>query len=75
MKNKIPWKYRIVIVILTLPMLVTQLVSLLTPYNLWVNPLISFSTIFFIMCALGVDIYGMYIAFKPDFPLFTTIIF
>ncbi|HIH60158.1 MAG TPA: hypothetical protein HA289_03390 [Ferroplasma sp.] len=64
MKNKIPWKYRIVIVILTLPMLVTQLVSLLTPYNLWVNPLISFSTIFFIMCALGVDIYGMYIASK-----------
>ena len=64
MKNKMPWKYRVVIVILTLPMLVTQLVSLLTPYNLWVNPLISFSTIFFIMCALGVDIYGMYIAFK-----------
>ncbi|EQB73750.1 MAG: hypothetical protein AMDU4_FER2C00044G0007 [Ferroplasma sp. Type II] len=45
-------------------MLVTQLVSFLTPYNLWVNPLISFSTIFFIMCALGVDIYGMYIASK-----------
>ncbi|EQB74178.1 MAG: hypothetical protein AMDU4_FER2C00027G0018 [Ferroplasma sp. Type II] len=64
MKNKMPWKYRIVIVILTLPMIVMSLVSLLTPYNLWVNPLISFSTIFFMMCALGVDIYGMYVASK-----------
>ena len=64
MKNKIPWKYRIVIVILLLPAIIMPLVSLLTPYNLWVNPLISFSTIFFIMCALGVDIYGMYIASK-----------
>jgi len=45
-------------------MIVMSLVSLLTPYNLWVNPLISFSTIFFMMCALGVDIYGMYVASK-----------
>ena len=64
MKSKMPWKYRIIIVILALPMLIMQLISLFTPYNLWVNPLISYSAIFFIMCAIGVDIYGMYIVSK-----------
>ena len=64
MKNKMPWKYRIIIVILLLPAIIMPLVSLLTPYNLWVNPSISYSAIFFIMCAIGVNIYGMYIASK-----------
>ncbi|EQB72573.1 MAG: hypothetical protein AMDU4_FER2C00135G0004 [Ferroplasma sp. Type II] len=31
MKNKIPWKYRIIMVILISPMIVIPLISLLTP--------------------------------------------
>ena len=64
MKNKMPWKYRIIIVILALPGMTIPFISVFTPYNLWVNPLISDSILFFLMCAAGVDIYRMYVASK-----------
>jgi hypothetical protein len=64
MKNKMPWKYRIIIVILLLPAIIIPLVSLLTPYNLMINPLFMYGMIFSLFCAFGVDIYGMYIASK-----------
>ena len=64
MKYKMPWKYRIIIVILALPMLIMQLISLLTPYNLMGNPLFVYGAMFSLCCAVGVDIYGMYFAPK-----------
>ena len=64
MKNKMPWKYRIIIVILLLPAIIIPLVSLLTPYNLIVIPLFLYSAVFSAWCAAGVGIYGTYFASK-----------
>ena len=64
MKNKIPMKYRIIFIILMMPIVVIPLISLLTPYNLMENPLISYGMVFSELCALGIGIYGMYIVSK-----------
>ena len=64
MKNKMPIKYRIIIVILMLPGMSAFPITFFTPYNLMFNPLILDSIPFFAMCALAVDIYGMYFASK-----------
>ena len=64
MKNKMPQRYLIIFTILLLPAIIIPLISLLTPYNLWANPLILYGTLFSAWCAVGVDIYGMYIAPK-----------
>ena len=64
MKNKIPMKYRIIFIILMMPIVVIPLISLLTPYNLMENPLISYGMVFSELCALGIGIYGTYFASK-----------
>jgi predicted membrane channel-forming protein YqfA (hemolysin III family) len=64
MKNKIPMKYRIIFIILMMPIVVIPLISLLTPYNLMENPLISYGMVFSDFCAVGVGIYGTYFASK-----------
>ena len=64
MKNKIPMKYRIIFIILMMPIVVIPLISLLTPYNLMENPLISYGMVFSDFCAVGVGIYGMYVVSK-----------
>ena len=64
MKNKMPMKYRIIFIILMMPIVVIPLISLLTPYNLMENPLISYGMVFSDFCAVGVGIYGMYVASK-----------
>ena len=64
MKNKMLMKYQIFFVILMMPIVVIPLISLLTPYNLMENPLISYGMVFSELCALGIGIYGMYIVSK-----------
>ncbi|HIH59939.1 MAG TPA: hypothetical protein HA289_02115 [Ferroplasma sp.] len=64
MKNKMPMKYRIILVILSLPLMIMPLVSLLTPYNLLINPLFENGMLFSICAFMCVDIYGMYVASK-----------
>ena len=64
MKNKMLMKYQIFFVILMRPIVVIPLISLLTPYNLMENPLISYGMVFSDFCAVGVGIYGMYSASK-----------
>ena len=64
MKNKMPMKYRIIFILLMLPIVVMPLISLLTPYNLMENPLISYGMVFSDFCAVGVGIYGMYVVSK-----------
>ena len=65
MKNKMPMKYRIILVILSLPLMIMPLVSLLTPYNLMINPLFMlYGMVFSELCALGIGIYGTYFASK-----------
>ncbi|MCL4311540.1 MAG: hypothetical protein M1462_03825 [Candidatus Thermoplasmatota archaeon] len=64
MKNKMLMKYQIFFVILMMPIVVIPLISLLTPYNLMENPLISYGMVFSDFCAVGVGIYGMYVVSK-----------
>ncbi len=64
MKNKMPMKYRIIFILLMMPIVVMPLISLLTPYNLMENPLISYGMVFSDFCAVGVGIYGMYVVSK-----------
>ena len=65
MKNKMPMKYQIFFVILALPAIIIPLVSLLTPYNLMINPLFMlYGMVFSELCALGIGIYGTYFASK-----------
>ena len=64
MKNKMLMKYQIFFVILMMPIVVIPLISLLTPYNLMENPLISYGMVFSDFCAVGVGIYGTYFASK-----------
>jgi hypothetical protein len=59
-----PQRYLIIFTILLLPAIIIPLISLFTPYNLMVNPLILYSTLFSAWCAVGVDIYGTYFASK-----------
>ena len=55
MKNKMPMKYQIFFVILALPAIIIPLVSLLTPYNLMINPLFMlYGMVFSELCALGI---------------------
>jgi len=62
MKSKIPLKYRIIFIILLLPIIITSLTSLLTPYDLLSNKIIGYGSAFSIFAAVGIDIYGMYTA-------------
>jgi len=62
--KKMPIKYAIIFAILSWPLLVVFLVSLLTPYNLIVIPLFLYSAVFSAWCAAGVGIYGTYFAPK-----------
>ena len=64
MKNKMPMKYQIFFVILALPAIIIPVVSLLTPYNLMINPFFMYGMILSELCALGIGIYGMYIVSK-----------
>ena len=64
MKNKMLMKYQIFFVILMMPIVVIPLISLLTPYNLMENPLISYGMVFSDFCAVGVGIYGTYVTSK-----------
>ena len=64
MKYKMPMKYQIFFVILALPAIIIPLVSLLTPYNLMINPLFMYGMVFSELCALGIGIYGTYFASK-----------
>jgi hypothetical protein len=59
-----PMKYQIFFVILALPAIIIPLVSLLTSYNLMINPFFMFGMILSELCALGVGIYGTYFAPK-----------
>ena len=60
MKNKLPLKYRIIFIILILPMLIISLLSLLTPYNLISYPVIVYMASVSIFLGVGVDLYAMY---------------
>ena len=62
--KKMPRKYVIIGEILISPAIIIPLVSLLTPYNLMENSLISYGMISSMFAVAGVDIYGMYIVSK-----------
>ncbi len=64
MKNKMPIKYRIILVASSLSWLIIMTISFFTPYNLMENPLISYGMISSMFAVAGVDIYGMYIVSK-----------
>ena len=64
MKNKMLMKYQIFFVILALPAIIIPVVSLLTPYNLMINPFFMYGMILSELCALGIGIYGTYFASK-----------
>jgi hypothetical protein len=64
MKSKMTRKYVIIGEILISPAIIIPLVSLLTPYNLMENSLISYGMISSMFAFVGVDIYGMYSASK-----------
>ncbi len=67
MKNKMPLKYRIIFIVLILPELISSLVSILTPYDLWSNPVIFYAAIFFELFGVGVLLYGMYITSRNQY--------
>ena len=64
MKNKMPMKYRIIFIILTLPILVLLWGSLIIPHNLIKNQLLLYGAVFSLWCGFGVGIYGSYFASK-----------
>ena len=64
MKNKMLMKYQIFFVILALPAIIIPVVSLLTPYNLMINPFFMYGAVFSLWCGFGVGIYGSYFASK-----------
>ncbi|EQB74181.1 MAG: hypothetical protein AMDU4_FER2C00027G0021 [Ferroplasma sp. Type II] len=61
MKNKMPMKYRIILVTSSLSWLIIMTISFFTPYNLMENPLISYGMVLSMFAMAGVDIYVYYL--------------
>ena len=57
MKNKMPMKYRIILVTSSLSWLIIMTISFFTPYNLMENPLLSYGMVLSMFAMAGVDIY------------------